>query len=858
MQKLIWQNANNEQIDLTSGNYGIVEWQGFSNADLNIQSQQVPFQDGGVFLDALIEARELSITLAMQDNNDLEKRYRMRRELIHALNPKLGEGYLIYTNNFISKRIKCVAQIPLFQTHNSNDSGTPKASLAWTACNPYWEDLEEKNIFIENGLRKEIINEGDVACGVKINLYPIPSAKNPVIKNIAENKKIGLDGTFTKTISINTNTGKKEITETELKWSFDNFAGAKKVVYSAELGLLVAVGNNNLIMTSEDGINWEFQTFTINSETVTSIDINDVVYSDVLHKFIACGGESYYHTEFTSSILTSSDGKNWNCIGIGTEEQSTEGVLKQIVYSANLDLFVAVGNNSNIFTSSDCITWTKREIAETGYNINSIAYSETLGKFIAVTLSSGSILSSTDGINWTYTEINNVGGYIIYSEQKHLFVVAGSRIATSTDGINFAIQSETYNPIIMGISYINKIGAFFAFQFDDDNEIFTIKTSTDGITWQNYISDTRIFSDLIFYEKGGFFINDNLFISNDGLKYSSSKKVTGTKFVGTINKITYSKRLSKYLSVGSTSIVWTSSDGINWLEAKVSDSYIRNLYCAIYVEEWGLFFVAGDVEYIYRSSDGISWNGAELEGFFTPITSMVYSKKQNKLVIVNTSKLYISTDGINWVGENHYNNISYITYSETLNIFVAFKKGNYQEYYISADCITWEEKYFDEQKNITNAIFAEELGLFIVLCQGGVLTSPDGINWEEHTLENVILSDVIYSEELCMLIACGTHNKKGCIAVSYDGKTWNVEDLQTDSGLMSIAENTKNINFCIVGTEAKILNSIKVEGENIINDLSNDSDLSLSFESGENELLLTCEEGNINGVISYRQKYIGV
>ncbi|MBO7732293.1 MAG: phage tail family protein, partial [Methanobrevibacter sp.] len=95
MQKLVWQNANGVELDLTSGNYGITEWEGFSNASLNIQSQQVPFQDGGVFLDALIEQRELSVTLAMQDNNNLELRYQNRRELISALNPKLGEGYLI-------------------------------------------------------------------------------------------------------------------------------------------------------------------------------------------------------------------------------------------------------------------------------------------------------------------------------------------------------------------------------------------------------------------------------------------------------------------------------------------------------------------------------------------------------------------------------------------------------------------------------------------------------------------------------------------------------------------------------------------------------------------------------------------
>ena len=106
MQKLVWRNSNGDEIDLTKAPYGITNWEGFSNTSLNIQSQQVPFQDGGVFLDALMEQRELSVTLAIQDNNNLENRYKYRRELIHILNPKLGEGYLIYTNDFISKRIK--------------------------------------------------------------------------------------------------------------------------------------------------------------------------------------------------------------------------------------------------------------------------------------------------------------------------------------------------------------------------------------------------------------------------------------------------------------------------------------------------------------------------------------------------------------------------------------------------------------------------------------------------------------------------------------------------------------------------------------------------------------------------------
>ena len=127
MQKLVFRNANGIELDLTSDPFGITEWEGFSADDLNIQSQQVPFQDGSVFLDALLGERELSVTVAMNDQNNLETRYRLRREMISKLNLKLGEGVLIYTNDYLSKQIHCIPQLPVFQNKNSNDSGTSTA-----------------------------------------------------------------------------------------------------------------------------------------------------------------------------------------------------------------------------------------------------------------------------------------------------------------------------------------------------------------------------------------------------------------------------------------------------------------------------------------------------------------------------------------------------------------------------------------------------------------------------------------------------------------------------------------------------------------------------------------------------------
>ena len=244
MQKLVWKNSIGDEIDLTSGSYGITEWEGFANTSLNIQSQQVPFQDGGVFLDALLEQREITVTLAIQDNNNLENRYKYRRELIHILNPKLGEGYLIYTNDFISKRIKCLAQIPLFETHNSNDSGTPKASLTWTACEPYWEDLEQKSVSILSGGIFKVRNEGDVAIS-PTDIYVWGEGSNVSIKNLTNNTQLKINGAV-KDINATLGMGQKDARLTKQYISF--LAGGKTVETDYAQ---YTIANNCILKTSD-------------------------------------------------------------------------------------------------------------------------------------------------------------------------------------------------------------------------------------------------------------------------------------------------------------------------------------------------------------------------------------------------------------------------------------------------------------------------------------------------------------------------------------------------------------------------------------------------------------------------------
>ena len=106
MQKLVFPNANGESIDFTDfENFGVVSWEGFANVGQDVQSQTVPFHDGSVYIDTLLNDRDLSITVAINDHGKLAKRYELRSKLISILNPKMGLGKLVYTNDYLSKQI---------------------------------------------------------------------------------------------------------------------------------------------------------------------------------------------------------------------------------------------------------------------------------------------------------------------------------------------------------------------------------------------------------------------------------------------------------------------------------------------------------------------------------------------------------------------------------------------------------------------------------------------------------------------------------------------------------------------------------------------------------------------------------
>ena len=855
MQKLIWTNSKGDSINLTSGDFGITHWEGFSNTSLSIQSQQVPMVDGSIYLDSLLEPRELSVTLAICDNNNLEKRYRLRRELISVLNPKLGEGYLIYKNNFISKRIKCIPQIPLFPTKNSNDRGTQKGELSWTACDPYWEDLELSSTVLVPGVRTSVVNNGDVPCELNIDFLN-DNVTNPEIKNFTENKKIKLSGTFNENINIDTNIGVKSIYEEKFKFTSKNI-NAFNFSYSEKLNLFMAVnGNDGLIYTSSDGINWECKS------AISNRQLFDIIYSEKLNLFVAVGLTGVNH-EIVSTVDVSSDGINWELVS----DTFLDGFYK-VTYSEEKNLFVAVGYNGSIVTSPDGMDWTQ-QTSGTQELLQNIIYSEEKNLFVAVGYN-GSIVTSPDGVEWTvrYSGVSTHLNSVVYSKELNLFVIGGNAgiILTSPDGMSWTQQASGMTVDFNSIAYSENLNLFVAVCSN-----YKLVTSPDGVNWTENLMEVsnRTYKTIIRCENLGMFfaIGDNVeIISTDGFNWTSVNNGISDETFSVIKSITYSEEKNLFVAVGyNTSekgFALISSDGFNW--QITSKDFVG--YKIIYVENKKLFVAVGknnNEGIIATSPDGINWTQqaiiANNENYIPQ--DIIYIENLNLFVAIgnesNQSFVITSNDLNTWTlkTDEISGTLNSIAYSKNLNLFILVGVKSLKYLIITSNDLESYTEQTNEFNGTLNSItFSEEKNLFVAVgFNGKFITSSNGVDWLS-TNFNYLATQVIYAKSLGLFVVL---LRNGSIYYSLTGISWNYKSYISAGNFNSIIYSEKLDLFVAVGRDI-ITDIVFEKGNNIISKLTGDSDLTFGLKNGENIILCNKESGNFNCRLIYRQKYIGV
>lgn len=836
MQKLVWQNSNGDTVDLTSGNFGITAWEGFSNTSLNIQSQQVPFQDGGVFLDALLEQRELSVTLAMYDGNNLETRYRLRRELIHVLNPKLGEGYLIYTNDFTSKRIKCVPQIPLFETHNSNDSGTPKASLAWTACEPYWEDLEETVIYLNQNFSNTVVNNGDVKVGLKLNLTTV-NCKNPKILNITQNKNIQLlVENYSNNIFVNTGTGQKDVKTTE----------ERKLLYKGTntLGHILKLNDEEYLMCAGTNILYtkDFSTFDIKvldtNATLTGIAKNENI--------IIVVGQS----NFTSYCLFTSNDNGKTFISQTIESLSNSGIIS-IYFSEIFQKFFIVTYSYNttkkLFSSTNGVDW------ELNYEFNG---NYTVAKFAETTdtlaFSFGTNLYKTQDLtNWVSITINGNVREItefMYSKNFNTFIIA-TDVYSGYDTYYKSDNLQAFTQILS--DFQSQLGISRIIDSFDGGLLFLGNTTylyyTNDLTQFRNIQNTGTrLTDIIFHKaKGKYYI---IGIQDFVGSYNNNEFQIIHKANPNINIYASINVNNKYYYGGSTGKVYMFTEGkTDVVEINIDQT---NVHKMILIKD--SIFILTD----YKIYKGNEENFTLIYESNVQLNDIMYSDKKNKIFVCRSNgTLLISSDNAqSWITKVVDSNNSLYKIAEGNGfLLIGGDKGLYRSY----DGLTWNKtKSYSSCYHLT---YSELYKKFFFVDWTGIsfflMTTVDGENISTiyTNLEDANINDVFCDNSLGLIILA---SEKGFYLSNDEGKTFELTKLGSVSLISKLQNN--NVEFCghyflicDYGYASEI-------GISIIDKLSANSNMDLGLSLGKNEFLLNCEQGELNGILTYRQKYLGV
>jgi hypothetical protein len=177
-------------------------------------------------------------------------------------------------------------------------------------------------------------------------------------------------------------------------------------------GTFVAAGASGALISSANGTSW-----TSRSSGITS-NINAVEY----------GGSVFLIGANSGSAATSIDGASWTTRTSGFAATN----ISSIAYGAGL--FVAVGG-SIIRTTPDGITWTARSAPGTMTgNISRIKFANNL--FVAVTSTTGEIITSSDGITWS--EVSG-GGIVLLDGIAY---VGSSRWIVSGDGGTLAYSFD--------------------------------------------------------------------------------------------------------------------------------------------------------------------------------------------------------------------------------------------------------------------------------------------------------------------------------------------------------------------------------------------------------------------------------
>ncbi len=207
MQEIIITNQNGESITLgNQAPYFLETVDGVGEVPVALESQKAPKQDGSTYIDNTLENRAISIEGTIITKGHPAAVLAARRLMQRVLNPKSGEVTITYHQGNQVKEIMGIAETtPVFPGGSGSKGLYYQKFLLHLICHkPFWQDLiegrEEIALWVSDWefpveipadgmefghrattLIKNIINNGDVECGIRVEFRALSTVSNPSI-----------------------------------------------------------------------------------------------------------------------------------------------------------------------------------------------------------------------------------------------------------------------------------------------------------------------------------------------------------------------------------------------------------------------------------------------------------------------------------------------------------------------------------------------------------------------------------------------------------------------------------------------------------------------------------------------------
>jgi len=525
-----------------------------------------------------------------------------------------------------------------------------------------------------------------------------------------------------------------QLAAAELGWAMDKrrlFIGNGQIEQGApELGNteilteyseVLALANQYTYKNSESGYNPV--TRTNNSQ------YNSVVYAQGLYVAVGQDGQ----------IITSLDAMTWHNVDSGTKQDLTD-----VIY-ANGN-YIAVGSRGTLMKSPQGTVWQIININETS-NFTSI---NLISGTIYITMATGNLYLSTDSISWSRltTGITDILYSMAYGAGVYVAVGQNGSMITSTDGVIWASNTSTAGLDLYSVSFQNNM-------FVATGQNTRTWYSTDGNIWHVSLVDGFVSS---FADTG-----NNYWLTSWGDIY------TGNSTSGITKRSTAGKDIftnfrqdavnGTVVAITLTGKIYRSTNGVNYTQVATGHPALRGIF-----RDSQRWVVTGDTGTILTSPDGQTWT-SQTSGVTVSLNGATIHAGATYVVVGDSGTILTSPNAVTWTAQPtgitlDFNDVYSVFLGSGADKTVVAGQGGYV--LASDDTISWNPVLMGSvnvngiSTNVSDLYRAKyftwrntsliNLATYVFVGDNGtVLTTDDLTNWTlAATGSTAHLRDIIY------------------------------------------------------------------------------------------------------------------